>query len=63
MESFHHFTPAEPVVSANRLYTVFIDLWVGIADSTDGEMLFQSNADLVLVTGMYQRIRYNGRKK
>ena len=44
-------------------YIVFIDLRIGIADRYGGEMMLKSNADLLLVTGTYLRVRYDGRKK
>ena len=50
-EGLQHFTPAMPIVSEYRLYIVFIDLRIGIADRYGGEMMLKSNADLLLGTG------------
>jgi len=51
------------VVSEYRFYIVFINLRIGITDRSSREVLFKSNADLLLVTGAYLRIRDDGRKK
>ena len=51
------------VVSEYRLYIVFINLRIGIADRSGGKLLLGSNADLLLVTGANLRVRYDGRKK
>ena len=51
------------VVSEYILYIVFINLRIGIADRIGGKLLFESDADLLLVTGTYLGVRYNGRKK
>ena len=62
-EGLQHFTPVTTVVSENRLYIVFVNLRIEIANRRGGEMVLVSNTDQLLVTGAYLRVRDDGRKK